>query len=167
MLAKTKIISEDDSKKIISGLLQVAKEINEGDFIFKKEFEDIHMNVENRLKEIIGDVAGKLHTARSRNDQVALDFRLFVRDEIDEVQKLLFILQENLVLQAKKNIDVIMPGFTHLQVAQPVLFSHHLMAYFEMFKRDISRLNDLRNRMNECPLGSCVGLSHPCADPRL
>lgn len=156
MLSKTKIISDNEAEKIISGLKQVAKEIEEGDFIFKKEFEDIHMNVENRLKEIIGDVAGKLHTARSRNDQVALDFRLFVRDEIDEIRKLLLNLQENFLAQAKKNIDVIMPGFTHLQVAQPVLFSHHLMAYFEMFKRDISRLDDLRIRMNECPLGACA-----------
>ncbi len=114
------------------------------------------MNVESRLKEIIGDVAGKLHTARSRNDQIATDFRLFIRDEIDVVKNLLLELEKNFVAKAKKNIDVIMPGFTHLQVAQPVLFAHHLLAYFEMFKRDISRLDDLRARMNECPLGACA-----------
>lgn len=163
MLAETKIISTDDSKKIISGLLQIQEEIESGKFIFKKELEDIHMNIESRLKEIIGDVAGKLHTARSRNDQVALDFRLFVRDEIDKTANLLLILCEEITFQAKKNIEVIMPGFTHLQTAQPVLFSHHLMAYFEMFKRDFLRLEDLRLRMNECPLGACAlgGTSFP------
>ncbi len=163
MLEKTKIISSDDSKKIISGLTQILEEIESGKFIFKKELEDIHMNIESRLKEIIGEVAGKLHTARSRNDQVALDFRLFVRSEIDKTANLLLILCEEITLQAKKNIEVIMPGFTHLQTAQPVLFSHHLMAYFEMFKRDFSRLEDLRLRMNECPLGACAlgGTSFP------
>ncbi len=121
------------------------------------------MNIESRLKEIIGDVAGKLHTARSRNDQVATDFRLFVRDEIDEVLTLINSLQKNLLKKAEENFGVILPGFTHLQVAQPVLFSHHLLAYFEMFKRDSSRLADLRKRMNECPLGACAmaGTSFP------
>ena len=121
------------------------------------------MNIESRLKEIIGDAAGRLHTARSRNDQVACDFRLFVRDEIDQITNLLFDLEKNLVKKAEENFGVIMPGFTHLQVAQPVLFSHHLLAYFEMFKRDISRLDDLRARMNECPLGACAlaGTSFP------
>ncbi len=163
MLAVTKIISESEAKKIISGLDKVQKEIENGDFNFQIELEDIHMNIESRLKEIIGDVAGKLHTARSRNDQVATDFRLFVRDEIDVIRKLILELQKNLVKKSEKNINVIMPGFTHLQVAQPVLFSHHLLAYFEMFKRDISRLDDLRTRMNECPLGACAlaGTSFP------
>ena len=163
MLGATKIISESEAKKIISGLDKAQKEIENGDFNFQIELEDIHMNVESRLKEIIGDVAGKLHTARSRNDQVATDFRLFVRDEIDLIRKMILELQKNLVKKAEKNIDVIMPGFTHLQVAQPVLFSHHLLAYFEMFKRDISRLDNLRARMNECPLGACAlaGTSFP------
>ncbi len=156
MLTKIGILNAAESKKIIAGLQKIEKEIESKEFNFKTELEDIHMNIESRLKEIIGDTAGKLHTARSRNDQVALDFRLFVRDEIDEVLQLIFVLQKNLVKKAEENLHVIMPGFTHLQVAQPVLFSHHLLAYFEMFKRDISRLNDLHARMNECPLGACA-----------
>lgn len=163
MLAKIGVLTKSESEKIIGGLKKIGKEIEDGKFIFKIELEDIHMNIESRLKEIIGDVAGKLHTARSRNDQVAVDFRLFVRDEIDEISKLIFDLQKNLVKKADENLHVILPGFTHLQVAQPVLFSHHLLAYFEMFKRDLSRLNDLRERMNECPLGACAlaGTSFP------
>ncbi len=163
MLAATKIIAKDEAKKIIDGLKKIEKEILSGEFVFKKELEDIHMNVESRLKEIIGSVAGKLHTARSRNDQVATDFRLFIRDEIDEIKNLLLDLEKNFVTKAKANINVIMPGFTHLQVAQPVSLAHHLLAYFEMFKRDISRLDDLRERMNECPLGACAmaGTSFP------
>lgn len=163
MLAKVGIISQIEAGQIIQGLSQVQEEIESGNFQFKIELEDIHMNIENRLKEIIGDTAGKLHTARSRNDQVVLDFRLFIRDEIDEITQLLLTLEKNLVKKAEENLGVIMPGFTHLQVAQPVLFSHHFMAYFEMFKRDISRLNDLYNRMDECPLGACAlaGTSFP------
>ena len=163
MLEKIKILTKNEAEKIISGLKKIEKEISDGEFIFRIELEDIHMNIESRLKEIIGDTAGKLHTARSRNDQVALDLRLFVRDEIDEIKILLSDLQKNLVKKAEENFGVIMPGFTHLQVAQPVLFSHHLLAYFEMFKRDISRLSDLRKRMNECPLGACAlaGTSFP------
>lgn len=163
MLEAVKILKKDEAKKIIDGLKKIEKEIESGRFEFKIELEDIHMNIESRLREIIGDVAGKLHTARSRNDQVALDFRLFVRDEIDEVVALLADLQKNLVKKADENLGVIMPGFTHLQVAQPVLFSHHLMAYFEMFLRDISRLSDLRKRMNQSPLGACAlaGTSFP------
>lgn len=163
MLAAVGIISKSEAEKIVSGLKKIEKEISDGKFIFKIELEDIHMNIESRLREIIGDVAGKLHTARSRNDQVALDFRLFVRDEIDEIKILLTDLQKNLVKKAEENFGVIMPGFTHLQVAQPVLFSHHLLAYFEMFKRDLSRLTDLRVRMNESPLGACAlaGTSFP------
>ncbi len=156
MLESVKILTKEEVKKIIDGLKKIEKEIEAGKFEFKIELEDIHMNIESRLREIIGDVAGKLHTARSRNDQVAVDFRLFVRDEIDEVLNLLKELQQNLVKKADENLGVIMPGFTHLQVAQPVLFSHHLMAYFEMFLRDISRLKDLRKRMNECPLGAAA-----------
>ncbi len=163
MLAQVGVLTKSESEKIISGLKKVEKEIAEDEFNFKIELEDIHMNIESRLREIIGDVAGKLHTARSRNDQVATDFRLFVRDEIDEVLKLISDLQKNLVKKAEENLGVILPGFTHLQVAQPVLFSHHLLAYFEMFKRDSSRLYDLRARMNECPLGACAlaGTSFP------
>ena len=154
MLATVGILTKSESVKITDGLNKIEKEIESGKFNFKIELEDIHMNIESRLTEIIGDVAGKLHTARSRNDQVALDFRLFVRDEVDEVIKLISDLQKNLVKKAEENFGAIMPGFTHLQVAQPVLFSHHLLAYFEMFKRDLSRLQDLRTRMNECPLGA-------------
>ncbi len=163
MLAKVGILTKTESEKIINGLKKIEKEIEGGKFNFKIELEDIHMNIESRLKEIIGDVAGKLHTARSRNDQVATDFRLFVRDEIDEVLTLINSLQKNLLKKAEENFGVILPGFTHLQVAQPVLFSHHLLAYFEMFKRDSSRLADLRKRMNECPLGACAmaGTSFP------
>jgi argininosuccinate lyase len=163
MLAKVGVLTNAESKKIIDGLKKIEGEIESGKFNFKIEMEDIHMNIESRLKEIIGDVAGKLHTARSRNDQVAVDFRLFVRSEIDDVLNLLNELQKNLVKKSEENLGVIMPGFTHLQVAQPVLFSHHLLAYFEMFKRDISRLSDLRIRMNECPLGACAlaGTSFP------
>ena len=163
MLAKVKIISATERDLIIQGLKKIMQEINDGEFNFSIELEDIHLNIESRLKEIIGEVAGKLHTARSRNDQVALDFRLFVRDNIVEIQQLLLELEENLVQKSAKNIEVIMPGFTHLQLAQPVLFSHHLLAYYEMFKRDISRLMDLSKRLDECPLGACAlaGTSYP------
>ncbi len=163
MLGKIGVLTKEEVKKITQGLDKIQKEIEEGKFNFKIELEDIHMNIESRLKEIIGDSAGRLHTARSRNDQVALDFRLFVRDEIQEIKSLILKLEENLVIKAEKNLDAILPGFTHLQVGQPVLFSHHLLAYFEMFKRDISRLDDLFERINECPLGSCAmaGTSFP------
>jgi argininosuccinate lyase len=163
MLAKVKIITENEKKQIIDGLSKIKNEIDNNQFNFSIELEDIHLNIESRLKEIIGDTAGKLHTARSRNDQVALDFRLYIRDNIDEISKLVYQLQQNLLEKSSQNISVIMPGFTHLQVAQPVLFSHHLMAYFEMFKRDFSRLQDLKNRLNECPLGACAlaGTSYP------
>jgi len=163
MLVKIGVLTKSESEKIITNLKKIEKEIDSDNFNFKIELEDIHMNIESRLREIIGDAAGKLHTARSRNDQVAVDFRLFVRDEIDGISQLLLDLQKNLVKKADENLNVILPGFTHLQVAQPVLFSHHLLAYFEMFKRDLSRLKDLRVRMNECPLGACAlaGTSFP------
>ncbi|NBX53329.1 MAG: argininosuccinate lyase [Proteobacteria bacterium] len=163
MLAKVKIINESEKNKIVKGLQQIKNEIESAKFNFSIELEDIHLNIESRLKEIIGDCAGKLHTARSRNDQVAVDLRLFIRENIDEILLLLHDLQKNLVKKSSENLTTIIPGFTHLQVAQPVLFSHHLMAYFEMFKRDSSRLRDLRNRMNECPLGACAlaGTSYP------
>ena len=163
MLESVKILSADEKEQIINGLKKIEGEIESGEFNFKIELEDIHMNIESRLREIIGSTAGKLHTARSRNDQVAVDFRLFVRSDIDESINLLKNLSQNLVQKAEENLGTIMPGFTHLQVAQPVLFSHHMMAYFEMFSRDISRLQDLRKRMNECPLGSgaLAGTSFP------
>ena len=156
MLAKTKIINSSEAKMIIDGLKIIEKEITDQKFIFKIELEDIHMNIESRLQELIGETAGKLHTARSRNDQVALDFRLFVRDGIDELLLLLNNLQLELINKAQLHQETIMPGFTHLQIAQPVIFAHHLLAYFEMFKRDILRLRDLRVRLNECPLGACA-----------
>lgn len=163
MLCKCKIITKEELSKIIAGLEQIENEIETDKFKFQIELEDIHMNIESRLKEIIGEASGKLHTARSRNDQVALDFKLYVRSQIDQNIALLEDLQKNLVKKAESNISVIMPGFTHLQVAQPVLFSHHLLAYFEMFSRDISRLKDLRKRLNRCPLGSAAmsGTSFP------
>jgi argininosuccinate lyase len=156
MLAKTKIINSSEAKMIIDGLKIIEKEITDKKFIFKIELEDIHMNIESRLQELIGETAGKLHTARSRNDQVALDFRLFVRDGIDQLLLLLNNLQLELINKAQLHQETIMPGFTHLQIAQPVIFAHHLLAYFEMFKRDILRLRDLRVRLNECPLGACA-----------
>ena len=166
MLAKCNIINPSEGDIIINGLKQIEQEISENKFIFKIELEDIHMNIEYRLKEIIGDLAGKLHTARSRNDQVATDFRLWVRDEIDNITILLYELMSIIVNKADSNLGenpVIMPGFTHLQIAQPVLFSHHLMAYFEMIRRDFHRLTEARIRMNQSPLGSLAmaGTSFP------
>ena len=163
MLAKVGILKNDEAKKIIAGLKQIKKEIDEGKFKFRDELEDIHLNIEGRLTEIIGDVAGKLHTARSRNDQVATDFKLYVRDATDEILKLLKNLQQNIIKKAEENINTIMPGFTHLQTAQPISFAHHLLAYFEMIKRDISRFENSKTRLNECPLGSAAlaGTSFP------
>ncbi len=163
MLASTNIISTAESQEIISGLKEILKEIDNGEFNFSKDLEDIHMNIESRLSQIIGDVAGKLHTARSRNDQVATDFKIYVRQQSSKLIKLLLDVNQQIITQATANINCIMPGYTHLQTAQPVLFSHHLMAYFQMFKRDITRLEDLLNRSNECPLGSCAlgGTSFP------
>ncbi len=163
MLVKKRILSPKEGKEIIKGLEQVRKEIFRGKFVFKTELEDIHMNVEARLQELIGDVAGKLHTARSRNDQVATDFRLYVRSALDKTDKALQKLQAALVGKATQHYDTIMPGFTHMQTAQPITFGHHLMAYVEMFGRDRSRLKDARKRMNECPLGAAAlaGTSFP------
>jgi argininosuccinate lyase len=158
MLISTNIIESSEGEKIITGLKQIQKEIEEGKFQFKKELEDIHMNIEHRLTEIIGNVAGKLHTARSRNDQVATDFKLFVRHEITEISSIIKEILKTIIKKAEDNIEVIMPAFTHLQNAQPILFSHHLMAYFEMFKRDLSRLSDCSKRLNQSPLG-CAALA--------
>jgi argininosuccinate lyase len=163
MLAQTGIITRADADKILDGLNTIASELKNGEFPFRREFEDIHLNVEARLRELIGEPAGRLHTARSRNDQVATDFRLWVRDAIDELDLGLAALQQAFVDQAAKNIDTIMPGFTHLQSAQPVTFAHHCLAYVEMFDRDRGRFADARARLNESPLGAAAlaGTSFP------
>lgn len=163
MLGKKKILKADEVKQIEEGLKQIEKEIETGQFEFSTALEDIHMNIEARLKEIIGDVAGKLHTGRSRNDQVATDFKLFVRDSIDLLINELDQTLESLKEKALQHKETIMPGFTHLQTAQPLTFCHHLHAYFEMLLRDKSRLEDCRERLNECPLGSAAlaGTSFP------
>jgi argininosuccinate lyase len=163
MLAATGIISKADGKAIVEGLDRIAGEIAGGRFQFKRSLEDIHMNVETRLAELIGDAAGRLHTARSRNDQVATDFKLWVRDAIDGLDAALRDLQAALIGRAEKHAAAVMPGFTHLQAAQPVTLGHHLLAYVEMFGRDRGRAQDCRRRLNECPLGSAAlaGTSFP------
>lgn len=163
MLVATGILSAEDGAAIAGGLDQIEREIAAGGFTFQLALEDIHMNIEARLNELIGEAAGRLHTARSRNDQVATDFRLWVRDAIDFLDSELRKLQRALIDQAERHFDVIMPGFTHLQVAQPVTFGHHLLAYVEMFGRDRARLTDARARLNECPLGAAAlaGTSYP------
>ena len=154
MLAKQRIIPSRDARKIVRGLETIQREIDSGKFAFSPADEDIHMNIERRLTELIGPAGGKLHTARSRNDQVALDMRLYLRDEVKIITASLHALQLELVKSAKKYLDVIMPGYTHLQRAQPVLFSHHLLAYFDMFERDRERLAGCLERINVLPLGS-------------
>jgi argininosuccinate lyase len=154
MLAKQGIITLEDSKAIIRGLRAIEKEIEEGEFEFKLELEDIHMSIEARLTEIVGQAGARLHTARSRNDQVALDMRLFVKWAVEETFTRLRRLQEVLVRTADINSNVVMPGYTHLQRAQPILFAHHLLAYFEMFQRDIQRFIDCLERTDVMPLGS-------------
>jgi argininosuccinate lyase len=154
MLAKQGIIAADDAQKIARGLDTILSEIEKGLFDFKRSLEDIHMNVESRLTDLIGAAAGRLHTARSRNDQVVTDFKLWVRDEIDVLDKSFAVLQQALAERALEHADTVMPGFTHLQTAQPVTFGHHLLAYVEMLARDRGRLADARKRLNESPLGS-------------
>jgi argininosuccinate lyase len=156
MLAATGIISDADRAAIEKGLDQIAGEIGRGEFKFSKALEDIHMNIEARLKEIIGEPAGRLHTARSRNDQVATDFRLWTRRACSEADAALKMLMRALAKKAAMNAAVVMPGFTHLQTAQPITFGHHLLAYVEMFSRDASRFTDARQRMSECPLGAAA-----------
>ena len=156
MLAKQGIITADDAKKIAHGLDTILSEIEAGTFSFKRALEDIHMNVEGRLSELIGEAAGRLHTARSRNDQVATDFRLWVRDTIDVLDAALAGYQRALVERALTYADTVMPGLTHLQTAQPVTFGHHLLAYVEMAARDRGRFADARKRLNESPLGSAA-----------
>jgi argininosuccinate lyase len=156
MLAATGILTQADRDAILSGLDTVLAEIEAGTFTFSRALEDIHMNVESRLRELIGDAAGRLHTARSRNDQVATDFRLYVRDSIDTLVAQVRSLQLALVTRAEEEAETILPGFTHLQNAQPVTFGHHLLAYVEMLGRDAGRLLDARKRLNESPLGSAA-----------
>lgn len=156
MLKKVGIISGQDHEAINTGLDDILSELEDGTFPFSRELEDIHLNVESRLKDKIGEAAGRLHTGRSRNDQVATDFRLWVRDYLDRFDAQLETLMKTLLQQASENTDTIMPGFTHLQSAQPVTFGHHMLAYLEMFSRDRSRFNDCRKRMNESPLGAAA-----------
>ncbi len=156
MLAAQGILTDSEAAAIREGLFTVLSEIQSGNFEFSTALEDIHMNVEARLKEIVGEPAGRLHTARSRNDQVATDFRLWVRDQFDAVEQGLLALINALLVQAEHGADWVMPGFTHLQTAQPVTWGHHMMAYVEMLGRDLSRVRDARKRMNECPLGSAA-----------
>jgi argininosuccinate lyase len=163
MLARQGIISAEDAEKIAHGLDTILSEIEHDKFVFRRELEDIHMNVEARLAELIGPAAGRLHTARSRNDQVATDFRLYLRDRISEIDALLRDYQRALVQKALDHAAAVMPGFTHLQSAQPVTFGHHLLAYVEMAARDRGRFADARARLNECPLGAAAlaGTSFP------
>jgi argininosuccinate lyase len=163
MLAKTGIITAQDAKRIAHGLDTILSEIETGKFKFERALEDIHMNVESRLGELIGPAAGRLHTARSRNDQVATDFRLWVRDAIDGIDAALGAYQRALAEKALEHAATVMPGFTHLQTAQPVTFGHHLLAYVEMAARDRGRFADARERLNESPLGAgaLAGTSFP------
>lgn len=163
MLAASGILTEEDAAAIDQGLTQVLAEIKDGKFAFSTALEDIHMNVEARLRELVGPAAGRLHTARSRNDQVAVDFRMWVRDQCDVAISGLDALMRAFMAQAEAGADWVMPGFTHLQTAQPVTWGHHMLAYVEMFARDKSRFIDARARMNECPLGAAAlaGTSFP------
>jgi argininosuccinate lyase len=163
MLAKQKIISAQDARKITRGLDTILSEIKQGKFKFSRSLEDIHTHVEARLKQLIGPAAGRLHTARSRNDQVATDFKLYVRNAIDAIDQSLIALKQTLAKKAVKHAATVMPGFTHLQTAQPVTFGHHLLAYVEMLARDRGRFADARKRLNESPLGAAAlaGTSFP------
>ncbi len=163
MLAAQKIISDVDHASIQSGLGQISAEIESGAFEWKLDLEDVHLNIEARLTTLVGDAGKRLHTGRSRNDQVATDVRLWLRGEIDLIGDLLTELQKALLAIAEKNVEVILPGFTHLQVAQPVSFGHHMLAYVEMFSRDAERLQDVRRRVNRLPLGAAAlaGTSYP------
>ena len=163
MLAAAGIIDADDLEAIGRGLDQIREEIQSGEFVWLLELEDVHLNIEKRLTALIGDAGKRLHTARSRNDQVATDVRLYLRAAIDDIVRLIHEMQRALLDLAEKHVNTVMPGFTHLQVAQPVVFGHHLMAYFEMLKRDVGRLLDCRKRVNKLPLGAAAlaGTSYP------
>jgi argininosuccinate lyase len=163
MLEKAGILNSDEKSQIINGLHEIQHDIESGSFNWSIELEDVHMNIEAALTSKIGDTGKKLHTGRSRNDQVATDIRLYVREEIDHISLLVRALQEGILNLAEQNVDTIMPGFTHLQTAQPITFGHHLMAWFEMLQRDYERLQDCRNRVNISPLGSAAlaGTTYP------
>lgn len=163
MLAAQGILSAQDAAEIRRGMAQIQQEIESGAFQWKLELEDVHLNIEARLTQLVGDAGKRLHTGRSRNDQVATDVRLWLRDEIDLIAGLLAELQKSLLQLAERNVDVILPGFTHLQVAQPVSFGHHMLAYVEMFSRDAERMADVRKRVNRLPLGAAAlaGTSYP------
>ena len=163
MLEKQGILTSDEADRIVKGLNEILSEIERGEFKWETGLEDVHMNIEKRLTDKIGPVGGKLHTGRSRNDQVATDVRLYVRKEIKEILELLKNLRRAFVKQAEENLGVIMPGYTHLQIAQPVLYSHHMLAYYQMFKRDAERFEDTLKRVNVSPLGSAAlaGTSYP------
>ena len=163
MLAAQGIIASADHVQIVSGMAQITADIEADRFDWKLDLEDVHLNIEARLTQLVGDAGKRLHTGRSRNDQVATDVRLWLRDEIDLISELLVELQRSLIEVAEKNVDVVMPGFTHLQVAQPVSFAHHLLAYVEMFSRDAERFTEVRRRTNRLPLGAAAlaGTSYP------
>lgn len=163
MLAAQGIISAVDHADIVRGMALIREEIETGRFEWKLDLEDVHLNIEARLTQLVGDAGKRLHTGRSRNDQVATDVRLWLRDEIDSICALLLELQQSLLSLAQQHVDVVMPGFTHLQVAQPVSFGHHMLAYVEMFSRDAQRMQDVRKRVNQLPLGSAAlaGTSYP------
>jgi argininosuccinate lyase len=163
MLSAQKIISAQDLADIQRGMAQITEEIIKGQFDWKLDLEDVHLNIEARLTHIVGDAGKRLHTGRSRNDQVATDVRLWMVSEIDLISELLNDLQKSLIEVAERNVEVILPGFTHLQVAQPVSFAHHLLAYVEMFARDVERMADVRRRTNRLPLGSAAlaGTTYP------
>ncbi len=163
MLASEAIVTREDASAILKGLEQIEQEIAEGKFVFRRELEDIHLNIEARLAEIVGPAAGRLHTARSRNDQVVTDFRLWVRAACERADRGLLVLSRALLAQAGTHAASIMPGYTHMQPAQPVTFGHHLLAYVEMFARDRGRFEDARKRLNESPLGAAAlaGTSFP------
>ena len=156
MLCRQNIIGAADLAAIQSGMVSITREIESGAFEWKLDLEDVHLNIEARLTQLVGDAGKRLHTGRSRNDQIATDIRLWLRDEIDLIGGLLNALQQALVDIADSNADVILPGFTHLQVAQPVTFGHHMLAYVEMFARDAERLLDVRKRVNHLPLGAAA-----------
>ncbi len=156
MLVKQKIIHNTDGKKIINGLNKIKSQINKGQFTFQEKFEDIHLNIEKKLFEIIGPTAGYMHTARSRNDQVVTDFKLWIKESTKDILKHISLVMKSIIKKAEKNTDTIMPGFTHLKNAQPISFAHHLLAYYEMLKRDKKRFENSIDLLDECPLGSAA-----------
>ena len=156
MLIKQKIIPKNDGKKILNGLKKIKKEIEKNKFKFKEKFEDIHQNIEKRLFQIIGESAGYLHTARSRNDQVVTDFKIWGRNATNDINKTITSLMKSIIKKASKNTNTVMPGFTHLKNAQPISFAHYLLAYVEMLNRDKKRFKNNIELINECPLGSAA-----------